>query len=107
MTPLSTLLEEPALGHAELKEAAINGGGNAQQADAHGGLGLNWGAGGGGPQHQGTVGKQKCREKGAEGQGLNSTAMPLFKARRRNLGRKRKREKSFIVEQIMCKMVEN
>lgn len=56
-----TQLEEPALGHAELKEAAINGGGNAQQADADGGLGLNWGAGGGGPQHQGTVGKQKCR----------------------------------------------
>lgn len=89
MTPLSTQLEEPALGHAELKEAAINGGGNAQQADADGGLGLNWGAGGGGPQHQGTMGKQKCREKGAEGQRPNSTAMPLFKTRRRNLGRKR------------------
>lgn len=45
--------EEPVWGHVELKEVAVNGGGNAQQADADCGLRLKYG----GPQHQGTVGK--------------------------------------------------
>lgn len=41
--------EEPTLGHVELKKAAVNWGGNAQEtdADADARLGLNWGRGGG------------------------------------------------------------
>lgn len=39
--------KEPALGHAELKKAAVNEGGTVQEADADARLGLNWGWSGG------------------------------------------------------------
>lgn len=37
----------PALGHVELKKAAVSEGGNVQEADADARLGLNWGWSGG------------------------------------------------------------
>lgn len=81
-----TLLMKSLLGHVELREdMGVNWCRNAQQADADGGLGLNCE----GSQHPGA-------ERGAEGQGLNTT-MPLYSGQRDIwVGRENKKQRDII-----------